>query len=289
MTTPFKNLLNRYSCQTKNDYINAIHEIVQEIALVGLSRAKFFEHAAFYGGTALRILYNLDRFSEDLDFSLLKPQSDFNLNPYLLGVQEELKAFGINVGIEQKTKQRSSPIFSAFLKANTMEISLLIDLPVQERRKIAHNEQLKIKFEIDSDPPPEFDTEVKFLLKPIPFSVRSFTMPCLFAGKMHALLFREWKVRIKGRDWYDFVWFVSNRTLLNLNHLEMRMRQTKDWSGSEKLTPDIFRDLLENKIKQLPIDLAKNDILPFIRDKRMVEIWSPEFFLSLVPQILFFP
>jgi len=289
MTTPFKNLLNRYSCQTKNDYINAIHEIVQEIALVGLSRAKFFEHAAFYGGTALRILYNLDRFSEDLDFSLLKPQSDFNLNPYLLGVQEELKAFGINVGIQQKTKQHSSPIFSAFLKANTMEISLLIDLPEQERKKIAHNEQLKIKFEIDSDPPPEFDTEVKFLLKPIPFSVRGFTLPCLFAGKMHALLFREWKVRIKGRDWYDFVWFVSNRTLLNLNHLEMRMRQTKDWSGSQKLTPDILRDLLGNKIKQLPIDLAKNDILPFIRDKRMVEIWSHEFFLSLVPQILFLP
>jgi len=254
---------------------------------VGLSRAKFFEHAAFYDGTALRILYNLDRFSEDLDFSLLKPQPDFNINSYLVSVQDELKAFGINVAIEQKIKSRTSPIFSAFLKANTMEISLLIDLPEQERRKIAHNEQLKIKFEIDSDPPPRFETEVKFLLTPIPFSIRSFTLPSLFAGKMHALLFREWKVRVKGRDWYDFVWFVSNRVLLNLDHLEMRMRQTKDWSGSEKLNPDILRGLLENKIKNLPIAAAKGDIRPFIKDNRAIEVWSVEFFLSLIPKIEF--
>ena len=285
MSTPFQSLLSTYSCQTQNDYINAIHEIIQEIALVGLSRAKFFEHAAFYGGTALRILYGLDRFSDDLDFSLLQPQSDFSLHSYLLGVQEELKGFGVNGTIEHKTKAHPSSILSAFLKANTMETFLLIDLPEQERRKITHNQKFKIKFEIDTDPPPAFETEVKFLLRPIPFSVKSFTLPNLFAGKMHDLLFRKWEIRVKGRDWYDFVWFVSNQVPLHLAHLEMRMRQTNQWT--ERLTPEIFRSLLEDKINHLPIDLAKEDVIPFLRDRKKIDVWSKEFFLSLVSRVSF--
>ena len=285
MSTPFQSLLSTYSCQTQNDYINAVHEIIQEIALVGLSRAKFFEHAAFYGGTALRILYGLDRFSEDLDFSLLQPQSDFSLHSYLSGVQEELKGFGVNGTIEHKTKAHPSSILSAFLKANTMETFLLIDLPEQERRKITHNQKFKIKFEIDTDPPPAFETEVKFLLRPIPFSVKSFTLPNLFAGKMHALLFRKWEIRVKGRDWYDFVWFVSNQVPLHLAHLEMRMRQTNQWK--ERLTPEIFRSLLEDKINHLPIDLAKEDVVPFLRDRKKIDVWSKEFFLSLVSRVSF--
>ncbi len=287
MTTPFQSILKRYTCKTKNDYVNAIHEIIQEIALVGLSRAKFFEHASFYGGTALRILYGLDRFSEDLDFSLLKPEANFNLHPYLRSIEEELQAFGIRVKIEQKIKHPPSQILSAFLKTNTLETFFLVDLPEQERQKIHLNEQLKIKFEVDVDPPPNFDTEVKFLLSPIPHSVRSFTLPNLFAGKMHALLFREWKIRIKGRDWYDFVWFVSNKTPIYLPHLEARMRQSKNWNRSDSLTQKIFENLLVEKIDKLSIEMAKNDILPFLRDKRRIEVWSREFFLSLIPQILY--
>ncbi|MCE5318875.1 MAG: nucleotidyl transferase AbiEii/AbiGii toxin family protein [Parachlamydia sp.] len=286
MSTPFQSLLTRFTCQTRDDYVNAIHEIIQEITLAGLSRANFFEHAAFYGGTSLRILYGLDRFSEDLDFSLLRPQPDFDLRPYLIKAQEELRAFGVDVSIEQKIKAQPSPIFSAFLKANTIELSMLIDLPERERKKISPTEQLRIKVEVDSDPPPGFQTEVKFLLSPIPFSVRSLTLPNLFAGKMHALLFRQWKVRVKGRDWYDFVWFVSRQTRLNLSHLEMRMRQTKHWTGPERLTPDTLYSLLQTKIQHLSIEAAKNDILPFIRNRRAVEVWSRDFFLSLVPKIL---
>jgi predicted nucleotidyltransferase component of viral defense system len=284
MSTPFQSLLSRYSCQTKADYVNAIHEIIQEIALVGLSRANFFEKAAFYGGTALRILYGLDRFSEDLDFSLLTPDPHFKLHSYLLSVEEELKGFGLRVKIEHKLKHPSQ-IVSAFLKTNTLETFFHIDLPEQERKKIALQEQLKIKFEVDTDPPPDFDTEVKFLLSPIPSSIRSFSLPDLFAGKMHALLFREWKVRIKGRDWYDFVWFVSNRIPLHLAHLEARMRQAKNWTNPAPLTPEAFRQLLEDKIRSLSIEMAKSDILPFLRDKRKIDIWSQDFFLSLIPQI----
>ncbi len=287
MTIPFRDLLRRYSCVTKADYVNAIHEIIQEITLVGLARAKFFEHAAFYGGTALRILYQLDRFSEDLDFSLLKPDPHFNLQLYLRSVEEELKGFGIDVKIEHKIKHPPSQILSAFLKTSTLETFLLIDLPEQERKKVASNEKLKIKFEIDIDPPPDFSTEVKLLLLPIPHSVRSFTMPNLFAGKMHALLFREWKVRIKGRDWYDFVWFIAKAVPLHLGHLEARMRQSNNWRGKEQLSQEHFRKLLEAKIEALSIENAKSDILPFLRDKRQVDLWSKEFFLSLIPRITY--
>jgi predicted nucleotidyltransferase component of viral defense system len=287
MTTPFQNLLSRYSCQTKDDYVNAIHEIIQEIALIGLSRAHFFETASFYGGTALRILYGLDRFSEDLDFSLLKPNKELDLHPYLQSVEEELKGFGVHVKISQKIKHPPSQVLSAFLKTNTLETFLHIDLPSIEKKKISPGEELKIKFEVDTDPPPDFETEMKFLLTPIPASVRSFTLDNLFAGKMHALLYREWKVRVKGRDWYDFVWFVSNKIPLRLAHLEARMRQSRNWNEHTPLDRKILCDLLTKKIKSLSIEMAKRDILPFLKDKKKVDLWSESFFLSLVSQIRF--
>lgn len=285
MTTPFKTLLNRYSCTTKNDYVNAIHEIIQEVALVGLSRAKFFEHAAFYGGTALRILYGLDRFSEDLDFSLLQPDPHFDLSRFLESAEEELKGFGLHAKIEHKMKHPPSQVLSAFLKTNTLETFLLIDLPEEERKRVISNEQIKIKFEIDIDPPPEFETEMKFLLTPVPCSIKSYTLPDLFAGKMHALLFREWKVRVKGRDWYDLVWYISNSVPLHLKHLEARMRQSKHWTAKTALSPQAFQELLEEKVKKLSIGLAKDDILPFLRNPRTIEVWSQEFFLSLTSRI----
>lgn len=289
MTTPFQTLINRYNCQTKNDYVNAIHEVIQEIALIGLSRGKFFDTASFYGGTALRILYGLDRFSEDLDFSLLEPDKNFALDPYFPFLEEEFKAFGIHVKIEKKIKHPPSQILSAFLKTNTLETFFLIDLPEKERKKVAHQEQLKIKFEIDIDPPPKFETEFLFPLTPIPHSVRTYTLPNLYAGKMCALLFREWKLRVKGRDWYDFIWFVSKGVHLNLTHLEARMRQSNYWTSSKPLTTDIFIDLLKQKIDRLSIEFAKNDILPFIKDPRKVDIWSKDFFMSLIPKIHFEP
>jgi predicted nucleotidyltransferase component of viral defense system len=287
MTTPFQSLIDRYVCRTKNDYVNAMHEVIQEIALIGLSRGKFFEKASFYGGTALRILYGLDRFSEDLDFSLLEPDLNFALDPYFPFLEDEFKGFGINVKIEKRIKHPPTQVLSAFLKTNTLETFFLIDLPEKERKKVAHQEQLKIKFEIDIDPPPLFDTEFKFMVLPLPYSVRSYTLPNLYAGKMCALLFREWKVRVKGRDWYDFIWFVAKGIPLNLRHLEARMKQSGYWSSSKPLDRETFKELLTQKIKDLSIEMAKKDIVDFIKDERNIKIWSKEFFLSLVPRINF--
>lgn len=280
-------LIEKYNPKNKTDYENALHEIIQELALAGLWRSKFFEIGAFYGGTSLRILYGLDRFSEDLDFSLLEPDPNFNLQPYLTAIQNELLISGLQVKVEQKVKHPDAKVHSAFLKTNTLETFIRIGLTEKERKTTQINEVMKIKIEVDIDPPPHFSTEVKTLLTPFPFSVRSYVLEDLFAGKMHALLFREYKIRIKGRDWYDFVWYVGRQTPLNLVHLEARMRQSKNWNHPSPLTQEDFFDLLRKKIANLNIASAKEDIQNFIRNPASIDIWSKDFFLSLLPKIIF--
>ena len=193
MNPAISSMLEKYNCQTRQDYENALKEIVQEIALLGLWRAKFFEHAAFYGGTSLRILYGIDRFSEDIDFSLLEPQKDFALKPYLDAVEKELGAMDFNVEIAERMKNIETAIDSAFIKAGTKEHLLKIDVPEEISERIHRNEQIKIKLEVDTDPPGGFETEAKTLLQPIAFSVRSYKQPDLFAGKIHAVLARGWQ------------------------------------------------------------------------------------------------
>ncbi len=194
-------LIHKYEPKNRNDYENALHEIIQELALIGLWRSKFFEIGAFYGGTSLRILYGLDRFSEDLDFSLLTPNPHFNLHPYLTAIQNELMISGFDTKVEQKIKHPEAKIHSAFLKTNTLETFIRIGLSEQERKTTQINENIKIKIEVDIDPPLGFSTETKILVTPLPFSVRTYVLEDLFAGKIHALIFSEYKVRVNGRDW----------------------------------------------------------------------------------------
>jgi predicted nucleotidyltransferase component of viral defense system len=222
MNDAIARMLKRYECQSVEDNVRALREIMQEIALLGLWRSKFFEKAAFYGGTALRILYGMERFSEDLDFSLLKPMTDFDLSRYSGAVERELRSFGFEATMTTREKKDDTPIQSAFLKANTLKHLLTIKTAEETSWPIFRGQILKIKIEVDTDPPPGFVTENKFILQPIPFSVRTFVLPDLFAGKMHAVLYRRWKSRVKGRDWYDLVWYAANHPQLHLNHLEHR-------------------------------------------------------------------
>ncbi len=285
MTTTVESLLENYNPKSKNEYENAIQEIMQEISLMGLWRAKFFEHAAFYGGTSLRILYGLNRFSEDLDFSLLKPDPTFNLLPFLKAIEEELEISGLNVIVEHKIKHPEASICSAFLKTGTLETFIRIGLDEPLKKHTQSNEVIKIKLEIDIDPPAGFATEVRYLTKPVPFSVRTCAPEDLFAGKMHAVLCRPYKVRVKGRDWYDLIWYVTKRFRLHLAHLETRMRQSGHYSSEKPLTKKAFINLLKEKILGLNLHAAKEDIRRFVRNPREVDGWSTEFFLSLLPQI----
>ena len=274
-------MLERYKCLIARDYENALKEIIQEVALLGLWRSKFFEHAAFYGGTALRILYELDRFSEDLDFSLLKPNKDFSLSSYLKAIQAELNGMGFSVTVEAREKKVDTAIESAFIKAGTREHLLKIHVSDVISERIQKNMFMNIKLEVDTDPPGGFETEAKHLLQPIPFAVNTYRRPDLFAGKLHAVIQRKWKNRVKGRDYYDFVWYVARDIPVRLSHLEQRLRQSGGWTGGTLRQSDLL-ELLRKKFAELDVEAAKKDVLPFLKDPAAVELWSPEFFESLL-------
>ncbi len=279
--------LKKYSCKTKDDFRNALQEIIQEITLEGLARAKFFEKGAFYGGTCLRILYQLDRFSEDLDFSLLEPDPHFKLEPYLKSVELHIQSYGFDISIQKKEKTHQSAVLSAFLKGNTLEKVIRIGLNAQERQRIHVDENIKIKIEIDTDPPPGFKTEMTEMHLPGLYYVKSYALSDLFAGKMSALLAREWKGRVKGRDWYDLVWYVARKIPLHLSHLEARLKQTGYIEKDLHLTPEIFSQLYTQRMKALDIAAAKADVIHFIRNPNVLETWSTAYFLDLLSKITF--
>lgn len=277
-------MLSRYPCETSADTVNALREILQEIALLGLWRSKFFEHAAFYGGSALRILHGSDRYSEDLDFSLLRPDDGFDFSRFLLPLQKELEAFGFELTIEQKEKKGRSQIESAFLRTNTFMQMLSISSDKSIVEGIHPKQLLKIKLEVDIHPPLRFDTEMRYLLHPISFPVKVFTLPNLFAGKMHAILCRQWKKRIKGRDWYDLVWYIANHPELNVRHLELRMKDSGHLSSEETLTPERCNQLLMDKINSLDFENAKRDVERFVKSPDLSQ-WSAAYFLDIVQRI----
>lgn len=286
MNEALTRMLGRYENRDTGDYVRALREILQELALLGLWRGKFFERAAFYGGTCLRILYGLDRFSEDLDFSLIRPQPDFDLSRYLGVLEREIASFGFEVRLEKKEKKTVSPVQSAFLKADTQKQLLVIKPEDQPLRGVHRGQVLRIRIEVDTDPPPGFETETKFLLQPIPFSVRTFTLPSLFAGKMHAVLCRAWKNRVKGRDWYDLVWFAGNHPHLRLKHLAERMIQSGHWEVGEALNREKFLSLAFQAIEKLDADQARREVEPFVKDPGALTVWSRELFREVVKKVV---
>lgn len=280
-----KEWLEEYKPKNHDEAENALREIMQEIALAGLGRSGFFEKAAFYGGTALRIFYGVKRFSEDLDFSLLEVNPDFQLQPYLDGMLNEFNALGINVTIKEKVKSRQTAIDSAFLKPGTEWKELMLK-GIIPQEKIGIRPEIKIKLEVDTNPPLGFTTEEKLLLRPFSFYTKCFTAPDLFAGKMHALLFRKWKGRIKGRDWFDMEWFIKSNIPLHLEHFIIRSVQSGAWN-KESMTREEFTQLLIDKIAQVSMDDIKEDIVRFIPDDKLLEIWSRDYFKELAKRIRF--
>ena len=278
-------LLARYTLQTAGDYENALKEIVQELALVGLWRAKFFEHAAFYGGTALRLFHGLRRFSEDLDFSLLAPQLDFRLGPPLGAVRDELLAYGFRFSVETKTKAVLTAIESAFIKGDTRVNLLHIGLPDWLAARIPALQQVRVKLEIDTQPPPAAETEVCTLFMPIPHQVRLYDLPSLMAGKLHAVLCRKWQNRVKGRDWYDLVWYAGRRIHPHLPHLAARMAQTGHWPEGKVMSSADLHTLLEKRIAEVDFAAAADDVRPFLKDPAELALWSAAFFREVAGKV----
>ena len=269
----FNQMLSAYDQTTEQQKRNAIFEVNQQIILAGLYNGGFFNEAAFYGGTCLRIFHGLQRFSEDMDFSLLAPNEDFDFTKYFQPIIDQFALVDRNVEIKKKDKKNFGKVESAFLKDNTD----VYDITFQTEKSI------KIKIEVDTQPPMSFHTEQKLLLLPESFMTRCFTLPCLYAGKMHALVYRAWKNRVKGRDWYDFEWYVRHNVPLNFTHLHERALQF----NNEDITKESFLEKLNEHLSTTDINQVKADVLPFIRNPKEMAIWSNDYFLQLARMIKF--
>ncbi len=273
MSGIFERMLSRYDLSTTDSKRNATYEVLQQVTLAGLYRGGFFEKAAFYGGTCLRIFHGLKRYSEDLDFSLLAPDPAFNIEIYFPAVVSEFKALGREVVISKKAKKNFGKVESAFLKDTTEVYNLTFQT----------EKSLKIKIEVDINPPLGFSTEQRLLLQPYSFMTRCFTLPDLFAGKMHALLFRQWGQRVKGRDWYDFEWYVRNGVPLDFEHFRIR---AKDFNGIE-INREEFTDMLVEKMMTTDINMVKKDVMPFLQQTSDTTIWSNDYFRQLSSMMKF--
>jgi hypothetical protein len=203
-----------------------------------------------------------------MDFSLIAPNIDFRLEDYFPSIINEFNAVGKDVVISKKEKRTFGRVESAFLKDNTA----VYDLKFQTEKSV------KIKIEVDIDPPIKFDTEQKLLLLPYSFMTRCFVLPDLYAGKMHAIVFRKWKQRVKGRDWYDFEWYVRNGVKLNFNHLQFE---------DIEMSREEFIHQLKERLATTDIEMVKEDVVRFIKNTEELEIWSNDYFLQLADMIKF--
>lgn len=269
----FSQMLSGYDITTEQQRRNAVFEVNQQIILAGLYNGGFFNEAAFYGGTCLRIFHGLQRFSEDMDFSLLAPNDSFDFTQYFQPIIDQFALVGREVEIRKKDKKNFGKVESAFLKDNTD----VYDITFQTEKSV------KIKIEVDTQPPLKFKTEQKLLLLPQSFMTRCFTLPTLFAGKMHALVYRAWKNRVKGRDWYDFEWYVRHNIPLDFTHLCERALQF----NHETLDKEIFLQKLSERLATADINQVKSDVLPFVRNPKELDIWSNDYFLQLAKMIRF--
>lgn len=283
--TIIQQMISKYNPITIEDKKNAIKEVLQEVVLAGLSKTDFFTHVAFYGGTALRIFYGMDRFSEDLDFTLLVADETFEISKYLKTISDVVNSLGLNFEVTKKDKTLNSNSDSAFIKGNTKETLIAIYPTSSDSKLVINNEKIIIKFEVDVNPPLYANTEIKYRLLPFPYQVRVYDESSLFAGKIHAVIARSWKNRIKGRDLYDYVYYISLATKVNLKHLEARLKQTKTIEQNIKLTRDLLIDILEKRFDQIDYDIAKADVRPFIKEQTNIDLWSQEFFKSITKQI----
>ena len=280
MNSAIEIMLNKYNPQNNDDRENALKEIFQEIALAGLSRGGFFEKAAFYGGTCLRLFYGLNRFSEDLDFALIKKDDNFNLDEYFPSLVKEFQSYGIEINVESKLKSFDSNVQSAFIKGNTYILMMYFFPKNDDVKKVISNQKMKIKFEVDTANPDGWNAEIKYRMLPSPYEVKVFDESTLFAGKIHAIICRNYKNHVKGRDYYDYLFYIGKGSKFNLEYLKNKLVNTNDEFNKEEITLDKIKKLLKERFENVNYESAKEDVSNFISDKSSLQLWKRELFLS---------
>ena len=284
MNNVIENMLSKYDIKNKTDETNAMKEIIQEIVLCGLSRGGFFDVAAFYGGTALRIFYGLNRFSEDLDFALLEPNKEFDLSKYFSFIEKEVKSYGLNLTITAKQKTKESNITSAFLKGDTKE-HILKFFTNENIKNVTSLKDIKIKLKVDVNPPSGAEYEFKYKLLPSPHQIRLYDESSLFAGKIHAVLCRGWNNRVKGRDLYDYIFYLSKNASINIELVKQKLMGSKIEGIDDSFNIIKLKNMLAEKFKQINYTEAKDDILPFIEDTDSLKLWSADFFIEITNEL----
>jgi len=274
--------LRDYSIKTEQDEKNALKEVSQEIILAALSRSEFFKFAAFQGGTCLRIMYGLDRFSEDLDFVLKVSDLHFDFSRFLVNLSSELSVFGYDVEITDRSRISSSPIQKVFLKDSS--IGKILEINGFNRR--SNPEKIRIKLEVDTNPPANSAFDEKILAFPFPFTVLVQDLPSLFASKSHALLCRPF---VKGRDWYDFIWYCSRRTAPNYRLLSSALNQVGPWKEKHiSVSKEWYLEAMTTKINGIDWAVAATDVQRFLRPHQVksLDLWSASLFLECLHQMI---
>ena len=286
MNSVIQTMIAKYNPQNDEERESAIKEIIQEIALAGLSRAGFFNKAAFYGGTCLRIFHGLNRFSEDLDFALLEKDPNFKLDNYFPSLKKEFASYGLDMSVELKKKDEHAEVQSAFLKGNTLMLMLSFFPKSEDAKRAVPNQKIKIKFEIDLDNPSGGVTEFKYKMLPAPYEVQIFDEPTLFASKIHAILCREYKHHVKGRDYYDYLFYIGKGSKFNIKYLENKLKNSGGKIGdSETLTLEKVKELLKEKFETTNYESAKEDVTNFVNDKDGLKLWKKELFISTIDSL----
>ena len=272
--------LANYNCKTDVEEQQAIREITQEVVLAALGRGSFFKHALFQGGTCLRIFYGLNRFSEDMDFILRDVNPDFRLKDHIKHLTDELVAYGYNIKITDRDRTDAT-VKKVFLKDNSL--GKVIDL--RHSSQTGPMAKIRIKLEVDTNPPAGSGYELKYLDFPFVSAVAVQDRPSLFAGKLHALLCREY---IKGRDWYDFIWYTSNGIGVNYDFLSSAINQLGPWQD-QFITADKawLLNELERKITSTNWKQAAEDVRRFVRvaEQPSLDLWSKDLFLGQLDKL----
>lgn len=253
---------------------NVLQELLQHYVLASLSRAGMFAEVMFHGGTCLRIVCGMNRFSEDLDFLLKQPNRNFRWQRYLESVRKDCAQEGITFEVQDKS-HAGTAVQKAFLKTDSIGKILAMDLPFEryQARKI------RIKLEIDTNPPAGSTFTTSYITFPVTAPLTTQSLESGFALKLHALLGRPY---VKGRDWYDFVWYVARQTKPDLDLLAHALYQQGPWAGQQlTVTRRWVQDCMAAVIRRMDWTAARNDVQRFLplREQEGLRAWTADFFL----------
>lgn len=283
--TQIEELIKQYHPETVDETKLALREIVQSLVLVGLSRGGFFQHASFYGGTALRIFYGLNRFSEDLDFTLNDAEDSFSMEPYIKTIKEIANSYGLSMDVSLKQKAIDTPVESAFAKLNTYQTFITLNLSEDLVKTLHRDEVLKVKFEIDCHPAKGFTTESRWIDMPEFAPVIVLDEPSLFAGKIHAVLCRNYKKHVKGRDYFDFLFFAKRHISPNMDFIRSKLTENGKIDKNASFDINDLKKMLIEKFNSVDFEAVKSDVQRFITRGEDLSYMSKDLFIQMAERL----